>query len=129
MLDHVSLGVTDMPRARGFYDAVLLTLGYKRLFDHEDFASAYGPEAPRFEFWIGQPLDPGKPAAPCNGSHICFQAPSRAAVEAFHKAALANGGSDGGAPGARPEYMETYYAAFAFDPDGHKIEAVCYAPE
>ena len=129
MLDHISLGVTDVPRARAFYDAVLQTLGYKRLFDHEDFASAYGPVAPQFQFWIGQPLDPSRPPAACNGSHFCFRAPSRAAVETFHATALANGGSDAGAPGLRPEYMATYYAAYAFDPAGHKIEAVCYAPE
>ena len=129
MLDHISLGVTDMARARTFYDAVLEPLGYRRLYDHEALASAYGPEAPRFEFWIGLPLDPGRPAASGNGTHIALRAPSRAAVEAFHAAALAHGGADAGAPGLRPEYMETYYAAFVHDPDGHKIEAVCYAPE
>lgn len=128
MIDHLSLGVTDVARSREFYDAALAVLGYKRLYDHEDVASAYGTEAPRYRFWIGLPLDESRPARPCNGTHVCFQAASRAAVEAFHEAALANGGRDAGSPGLRPEYMETYYAAFAFDPDGHKVEAVCHAP-
>ena len=128
MIDHLSLGVTDLARSREFYDAALATLGYQRLYDHEDAASAYGPEAPQYPFWIGLPLDESRPAAPGNGTHVCFQAASRAAVEAFYEAALAHGGRDAGAPGLRPQYMETYYAAFAFDPDGHKVEAVCYAP-
>ena len=129
MLDHVSLGVTDVERSRAFYDAVLAPLGYSRLYDHEAVASAYGPKAPQFEFWIGLPLDESKTPAPCNGSHVCFRAPDRAAVRAFHDVALAEGGQDAGAPGLRPQYMETYYAAFVLDPDGHKVEAVCYAPE
>ena len=128
MIDHISLGVTDVPRSRGFYDAVLDTLGYRRLHDHEDVASAYGPEPPLYMFWICLPLDQGRPAAPANGTHICFQAKNRAAVDAFHAEALTQGGRDAGAPGLWPQYSETYYGAFAFDPDGHKIEAVCYAP-
>jgi len=129
MIDHMSLGMTDMLRARGFYDAVLGTIGHKRLYDHEAVASAYGPEPPQYIFWIALPLDDSRPAAPCNGTHVCFRAESRAAVDAFHAEALAQGGRDGGAPGLRPEYGETYYGAFAFDPEGHKIGVVCYAPE
>lgn len=129
MIDHLSLGVTDVTRARAFYDAALGALGYKRLYDHDDDASAYGPEVPIYRFWIELPLDESRAAQPCNGTHVCFQADSRAAVDAFHAQALAHGGRDAGAPGLRPQYMETYYGAFAYDPDGHKVEAVCYAPE
>jgi catechol 2,3-dioxygenase-like lactoylglutathione lyase family enzyme len=62
------------------------------------------------------------------GAHICFRAPDRAAVDAFHTAALACGGRDDGAPGLRPNYHAHYYGAFVLDPDGHRIEAVCHAP-
>jgi catechol 2,3-dioxygenase-like lactoylglutathione lyase family enzyme len=65
---------------------------------------------------------------PIAGAHICFRAPDRAAVDAFHAAALACGGRDDGAPGLRPNYHADYYGAFVLDPDGHRIEAVCHAP-
>jgi len=125
VIDHVSLGVADITAARDFYDKVLETLGLKRLYSME-FAAAYGDKYPGF--WIGLPVD-RKPASAGNGCHICFQASSRAAVDAFHAAAMEAGGGDAGAPGLRPEYTETYYGAFAFDPDGNKIEAVCYASD
>jgi catechol 2,3-dioxygenase-like lactoylglutathione lyase family enzyme len=60
--------------------------------------------------------------------HIAIAAPNRTAVDAFHRAALAAGGKDNGAPGLRPHYHPNYYAAFVLDPDGHNIEAVCHAP-
>jgi catechol 2,3-dioxygenase-like lactoylglutathione lyase family enzyme len=63
------------------------------------------------------------------GMHLCFRAPDRAAVRAFHATALAAGGQDNGGPGLRPQYHPDYYAAFVLDPDGHRIEAVCHAPE
>ena len=66
---------------------------------------------------------PGEARAPGAGFHVCFTAPARAAVDAFHAAALAAGGTDAGAPGHRPHYGADYYAAFVFDLDGHKLEA------
>ena len=63
------------------------------------------------------------------GMHICFLARDRDAVAAVHDAALANGGRDDGAPGLRPQYHASYYGAFVLDPDGHRVEAVCHAPE
>lgn len=75
-------------------------------------------------FIINTPLEPARGNANgCNGSHLCFKAPSPEAVDAFYKAAIENGASDGGAPGLRPHYSANYYAAFVFDPDGHKLEA------
>ena len=65
------------------------------------------------------------PADPQSGLHFCFNAPDEAAVQAFHTAAMRAGGSDNGAPGLRPEYSADYYAAFAIDPDGYRIEAYC----
>jgi catechol 2,3-dioxygenase-like lactoylglutathione lyase family enzyme len=63
-----------------------------------------------------------------SGLHFCFTAPNRAAGDAFHAAALRAGGADNGAPGLRPDYGETYYAAFVIDPDGYRIEAYCGEP-
>jgi len=129
MIDHISLRVRDIARARAFYDAVLAPLGYQRLYDYPD-ASGYGPPRPHplkeqaLPFWLGQ--DEG--AAALSG-HLCFTAPSRAAVDAFHRAALAAGGRVDGEPGLRPQYHATYYAAFVIDPDGHKIEAVRHQAE
>jgi catechol 2,3-dioxygenase-like lactoylglutathione lyase family enzyme len=123
MLDHLSLGVSDLAKARAFYDAALAPLGYRRLFDIAD-ASGYGEERrPQraLPFWIGHA--PG--GGPLNG-HVCFSARNRTSVDAFHKAALAAGARDNGAPGLRPEYHAAYYAAFVIDPDGHRIEAVCH---
>ena len=129
MLDHVSLGVGDLAKSRAFYDAVLAPLGFHRRFDLDD-ASGYGPPEPHplkeqaLPFWIAEA--PG--GAPLNG-HVCFTAPSRAAVDAFHAAALAAGGRDNGKPGLRPRYHANYYAAFVCDPDGHRIEAVRHDKE
>ena len=64
-------------------------------------------------------------ADPASGLHLCFDAPSRAAVDAFHAAALAHGGSDNGKPGVREDYDANYYAAFAIDPEGYRLEAYC----
>lgn len=127
MIDHLSLAVTDMERARTFYDATLAPLGYARVMDfaHADKVfSGYGPPG-KPAFWIYGGY--GK-AVPGTGAHTAFLAPTRAAVDAFHRAALANGGRDEGKPGLRPEYHANYYGAFAFDLDGHKIEAVCHTP-
>ncbi len=126
MIDHISIGVNDMRKSRAFYDAVFAPLGLKRLFDDEDVASGYGIERPMF--WIDIPLD-NLAAASSNGTHIAFTAPSRRAVDEFHRLALAMGGKDQGKPGLRPEYDEHYYAAFVSDLDGHKIEAVIKSPQ
>ena len=129
MIDHVSLGVGDLAASRAFYDAVLAPLGYRRRYDLDD-ASGYGASAPHplkeqaLPFWIGH-----APAGAALSGHVCFTAPSRAAVDAFHRAALAAGGRDNGKPGLRPHYHANYYAAFVIDPDGHRIEAVRHTPE
>jgi ribosomal protein S18 acetylase RimI-like enzyme/catechol 2,3-dioxygenase-like lactoylglutathione lyase family enzyme len=132
-LDHMSLGVNDLARSKRFYDAALAPLG---LVPHQQVPSevGYGPpgESPEegYAFYIGFE-DPAakRPVEPSAGFHVALRAPSRAAVRAFHAAALAAGGRDGGAPGLRPRYHASYYGAFVVDPDGHHVEAVCHAPE
>jgi catechol 2,3-dioxygenase-like lactoylglutathione lyase family enzyme len=129
ILSHVTLGTNDLARAKAFYDKVLATLGLGRLEDEDDEASGYGVADTQVPWvYAHRPFD-GGPASRANGTHVAFLAPSREAVDAFHAAALALGGSDEGAPGPRPQYSENYYGAYVRDPDGNKLQAVCYRPE
>lgn len=125
MLSHVSLGTNDAARAAAFYDPVFATLGIRKLHER-DGSIDYGTSIMFFS--LEKPSD-GNPASVGNGVHIAFWAESRAMVDAFHAAGLANGGADAGAPGLRPEYDANYYGAFLRDPDGNKIEAVSFASE
>jgi catechol 2,3-dioxygenase-like lactoylglutathione lyase family enzyme len=129
VLDHVSVGVTNIDRSRKFYDAALRPLGLVRIVDFgEGRGSDYGaaPGSLGVEFTI---TNEAKIKTPIPGAHLCFRAPDRKAVDAFYAAALAAGGRDDGAPGLRPHYHADYYCAFVLDPDGHRIEAVCHAPK
>jgi catechol 2,3-dioxygenase-like lactoylglutathione lyase family enzyme len=118
MLDHVTLGVSDIERSRKFYDNALRPLGIERLYAEGETASGYGANRKAF-FWIGLQK------AAQTGSHVAFAAEDRQTVDRFHEAALSAGGRDNGPPGLRPHYHEDYYGAFVLDPDGHNIEAVC----
>ena len=122
MIDHITFGVSDFASSTAFYDAAFAPLGLKRLFDVPKAHSGgvdvtgYGKERPFF--WIAeQDATRGK-------LHIALAAESEEVVQAFHRAALAAGGRDNGAPGPRPHYHPGYYGAFVLDPDGHNIEAV-----
>ena len=119
IISHISVGTNNFDRAVEFYDKVLSTLGCKQIMKHAG-AVAYGKEYP--EFWVQTPYN-GEPATIGNGSHIGFIANTKDAVHAFHEAALAEGGTDDGAPGPRPDYGDAYYGCFVRDPDGNKIEA------
>ncbi len=121
MLSHLSLGVSDLERSRRFYDAVLEAIGVVRLWG-SDRGHGYGPVGGNDKLAIFPQTAEGLAAGP--GFHVAFAAPDRAAVDAFHRAALAHGGSCEGPPGLRPHYGATYYAAFVRDPDGHKLEVV-----
>jgi len=125
ILNHVSIGVTDVEKSGAFYDAVMATIGAKRIMEHED-AIAYGKMFP--EFWVQAPFDGGKPDI-ANGTHFSFNAQSKEEVDAFHAVAVSNGATDDGAPGPRPMYGEPYYGCFVKDPDGHKIEATFWDME
>ncbi len=121
MLSHLSFGVEDFARSIAFYEAALAPLGYVCVWKNER-AAGFGE--PGGNDRLALFAKPGKARAPGEGFHLCFTAKDRAAVDGFHAAALAAGGSDAGAPGLRTHYPSTYYAAFVVDPDGHKLEAV-----
>ena len=123
MFDHVSIGVSDIDRSKTFYDAALKPLGYSRLSDGES-SLGYGEKG--VALWLGKTDKPVK-AEMESGLHFCLSAKDRAAVDAFHAAALKAGGKDNGKPGYR-DYSPDYYAAFVYDPDGNNIEAVWYDP-
>ena len=124
MLHHVSVGVADVERAGRFYDAVMKTLGCRRVMEFLPYAIAYGARLP--EFWVQLPHD-RRPASVGNGVHTAFSAKNKNAVRAFHRAALDAGGMNDGDPGPRPDYGDSYYGAFVRDPDGNKIEAVTHS--
>jgi catechol 2,3-dioxygenase-like lactoylglutathione lyase family enzyme len=116
LIDHVQLVVKDLTASRRFYEAVFEVLGVSIGGKAEDY------------FWADELFISSADSKAAQGKltgrhHLAFQAPDRAAVNAFHKAALQNGGIDNGAPGERP-YHPDYYAAFVLDPDGNNIEAV-----
>ena len=129
-LDHVSVGVTNIKRAKAFYDAALAPLGMSPVMpvavNGRLLGVGYGEKFP--SFWIQLPVN-GQPASMGNGVHIAFRAETRAAVDAFFLAALEQGGIEDGRPGLRTEYHPNYYGAFVRDPDGNKIEAVSHAHE
>src|SRR5262249_42151170 len=127
MLDHVSLGVSDLERSRRFYDAALPPLGLVRTVDFEGRGSDYGAMAGQLGVEFTITVEPG--VAPLRGMHGGFRAPGRGSVRGFHGGAVVAGGHGDGGPGVRPPYPPDYYAAFVVDPDGHRIEAVCHAPE
>ncbi|GCF95031.1 glyoxalase [Enterococcus florum] len=115
MIDHLSIGVTDLVKSKAFYQQVLAPLGYSVKIEMEHgvcFSSSAG------DLWIVK----SQPAK----THFAFRADDHAAVDAFYQAAIAAGGTDNGAPGLRPHYHENYYAAFVIDPDGYNVEAVCH---
>ena len=125
MLDHIGLTVGDIARSRAFYDAALAPLGVHVTMEvtpEQTGGSShvgYGAGEQAY-FWIGD-VDQGR-----GGTHVAFVASNRAAVDAFHAAALAAGGRDNGPPGLREHYHPGYYAAFVLDPDGYNVEAVCH---
>ena len=125
MLHHLSFAVADLVRSGEFYDATLAALGYDRVWA-DDTAIGYGQPGGGDKFAIK--LRPAALIVPPEGFHVAFAAPSRAAVSLFYRKALELGGRDNGGAGLHPEYGENYFAAFVFDPDGYRIEAVINTP-
>jgi catechol 2,3-dioxygenase-like lactoylglutathione lyase family enzyme len=126
MIDHVGFPVSDYARAKAFYSQALASLGYSLIMEVSAEHTESGSPAAGFgadgkpDFWIGGEGGLGRPL------HVAIVTRERANVDAFHRAALAAGGRDNGAPGLRPHYHPNYYGAFVLDPDGHNIEAVCH---
>jgi catechol 2,3-dioxygenase-like lactoylglutathione lyase family enzyme len=127
MFSYVSLGTNDLPRSVAFFDAALAPLGHARIagYDPDGTSAAWGRDDPGPHLWVTLPFD-GRPAGVGNGTMVSFLAHSRAAVDAFHAAGLAHGGTDEGAPGLRLHYGPGFYAAYLRDPDGNKVNAVFY---
>lgn len=122
MFDHVKFGVSDYAASKAFYLRALEPLGVAVVAEG---SPAYGIElSPKGKASLCLFQTDEKPAH----LHLAFTADNREQVDAFYRAALAAGGKDNGAPGLRPQYHATYYAAFVIDPDGHNIEAVCHEP-
>jgi catechol 2,3-dioxygenase-like lactoylglutathione lyase family enzyme len=130
MIDHLSTYATDYDATRSFYRSVLPCLGYE--MTSESVASwderfpdrrmcSFGPGR-KPVFWVVEVHEPASPR------HVAFSAPDRSSVKAFHRAALAVGARDNGAPGLREIYHAGYFGAFVLDPDGNNVEAVCHAP-
>jgi catechol 2,3-dioxygenase-like lactoylglutathione lyase family enzyme len=128
MLHHLSFAVADLARSAAFYDAALSPLGYVRVWTHEAAAgskeSAIGYGLPGGEDEFAIRLRAQGMAVPGEGFHVAFRAPSQEAVTAFYRAAIEHGGRDNGGAGLHPEHGPDYFAAFVFDPDGYRIEAV-----
>jgi len=122
MFDHVIIDVSDLEASRAFYERALAPLGISVVMEFEG-RTAFGPASGRPQFWL---VSRGTPAA--TGVHVAVTAPDHEAVDEFHRAALAAGGRDNGAPGLRPLYHSSYYGAFVLDPDGNNIEAVHHGP-
>ena len=119
MLNHLSIQCSDMAASAAFYDAVLAPLGGSRVMEY-DGAIGYG-RPPFPSFWLG----PHQTGTGFRETHIAFDAPDRAAVDAFFEAAVATGAEVLHPPRLWPEYHPTYYGAFVRDPDGNNVEAVC----
>jgi catechol 2,3-dioxygenase-like lactoylglutathione lyase family enzyme len=127
-IDHVSLSVEDLERAKDFYSKTLAPVGLALV---AEVGAEQSGSVARLGFGVGRKgsfwvAERGRQTP---NAHICFRAQSRAAVRAFHDAALRAGAQDYGQPGTRPEYHPAYYAAFVLSPEGHNIEAVCFDDE
>jgi len=125
MIYYLTLGTNDLPRATAFYDPVMACLDLSRILT-ADSDIGYGlPGDASPSLYVLTPFD-GAPASQGNGTMVALTAPTRAAVAAFHSAALAHGGTDEGAPGLR--YSPNFYSCYVRDPDGNKLSAVCTLP-
>ncbi len=130
MIDHMSIQVRDYPKSKAFYLEALGPLGYGVVMalSQKDYPHLPSPEIcglgekGKPDFWLSGSNEP------TSGQHLAFRAETRAAVDAFYKAALAAGAKPNGEPGIRAHYHPNYYGAFVIDLNGHNLEAVCHEP-
>jgi catechol 2,3-dioxygenase-like lactoylglutathione lyase family enzyme len=120
MIDHINIGVVDLTESQAFYERALAPLRYTLMMVGVS-GVGFGRDG-KPDFWISD-------RPPSGPLHIALAGENRAAVDAFHRAALAAGARDNGAPGLRPDYHASYYGAFVLDPDGNNVEAVTHRPE
>jgi len=121
MFDHVGFGVSNLAESKAFFLKALQPLGVTVVMEGP-YGVGLGKNG-KPSLWLSETKE--KPAH----LHIAIAADTRADVDAFHRAALAAGGTDNGPPGLRPHYHPNYYGAFVIGPDGHNIEAVCHKPQ
>jgi catechol 2,3-dioxygenase-like lactoylglutathione lyase family enzyme len=121
MIDHAGFGVRDYAASKAFYERALAPLGITLIMEVMEAAAGFGEDGKPF-FWLE------KQRPPVTEVHVAFHAKDRATVDAFHAAALEAGGTDNGAPGVREIYHPHYSGAYALDPDGNNVEAVCHTP-
>lgn len=125
MIDHISIGVSDLKTSTAFYKEVLAFLDYELRDERPKTAGFARRGKPHSEFWLN--ARPGMAMVPADsGTHICLRTKSAEAVKAFYDAAMKLGATNDGAPGIRSHYSENYYAAFIRDFDGNKIEVVTF---
>jgi catechol 2,3-dioxygenase-like lactoylglutathione lyase family enzyme len=120
MLGHLSLGMRELVAAGRFYDAVMAPIGWERVWSDAD-GIGFGPPGGNDKLALFLRADAHPPGP---GFHLSFNAPSDAAVDAAHAAALAHGGRDNGPPGLRPHFGADYYACFFIDPEGWRLEVL-----
>ena len=121
MFDHIGFGVTDYEKSKSFVLQALRPRGIGVVMEGP-YGLGIGPQG-KPGLWLHETTEKPSPV------HLAFTAADRAQVDAFHRAAIAAGGKDNGAPGLRPQYHADYYGAFVIGPDGHNVEAVCHRPE
>ena len=122
MIDHITLRVSDLEKSKKFYDQVLSVLGMRTVLGKEGQFWGWGADKdPEFEISIPEKNDP-----PHKRVHVAFKAKDKEMVDSFYKTAVEIGGIDNGKPGPRPDYSDTYYAAFVRDLDGNNIEVCLY---
>jgi predicted lactoylglutathione lyase len=122
MIDHTSISVSDLARSTMFYAAVLSTIGLDKLVERENTVG-FGKKYP--EFWLNHRPQMANITTD-SGVHIAIRAKGKESVDLFFRTALQSGAQSDGVPGFRPEYNESYYAAFIRDPDGNRVEVVTF---
>lgn len=126
MFTHLCISAHDLTASKAFYDAALGALGIQSVGQVSPKACLYASDTGKI--LVTLPAN-GEAATYANGGTIGFAAPDAATVDAFHAAGLANGGTDEGAPGRRPNAPGNAYGAYLRDPVGNKICAYCQLPE
>ena len=127
MIGYVTLGTNDIAKARVFYDALLGSIGAKRIMEFGDF-TMWGTSFDKPGIALTPPYDKGTASAG-NGNMVAFVLDTRAKVDALYAKALELGGSDEGAPGLRGEEgPQAFYGAYFRDPEGNKFCAFRTGP-